>query len=77
VGRALLVADQHVADGVIEEGVVGGQDGAAGVAEDGIHPFLDQAFPEDLSTGADHEDLLVAVLVAITLWLPSTFGWRR
>ena len=34
VRRALLVAHQHVADGVVEHRVVGRQDGAARVAED-------------------------------------------
>ncbi len=39
VAPALLVAHEHMADGVIEEFVVGGQHRAAGIAEDQIHAF--------------------------------------
>ena len=40
VGRALLVADEHVMDGELAEGVVGGENGSAGITEDGGYCLL-------------------------------------
>ena len=51
VRGALLVADEDVADGEFAERVVGGQDGAAGIAEDLGDAFADQRGPEDLRAG--------------------------
>ena len=45
VGGALLVAHEDVADRVVEHGVVGGQDRAAGVAEDGAPPLPSPGIP--------------------------------
>ena len=54
VRRALLVPHQRVADRVVEHRVVGGKDGAAGVAEDLGDPFAHQALPENLCTSQFH-----------------------
>ena len=48
VGRALFVADEDVLDLRVEQRVVSGQDGAAGIAEDYIDAFGDQALDNDL-----------------------------
>ena len=48
VGRALLMADENVLDFRVEQRVVGGQDSAAGIAEDYIDAFGDQALDNDL-----------------------------
>ena len=55
VRGALFVADQHVANRVIEQRVVGRQDGAAGVAEDGVDALFDQARPDDVSSALFHK----------------------
>ena len=46
VRRALLVADEHVADRIAEHRVVGRQDRAARIAEHVGHPFANERFPE-------------------------------
>ena len=51
VRRALLVADEDVADRVVEHRVVGRQNRAARIAEDDVDAFAHQAFPENLRTG--------------------------
>ena len=51
VRGALLVADQHVPDRVLEHRVVGGQNRAAGVAEDVGHALTDETLPQNLRTG--------------------------
>ena len=52
VGCALLVADEDVVDGgEFSEGVVDGEDGAAGVAEDGGGAFAGEGGPEDFGAG--------------------------
>ena len=51
VHGALLVAHQHVPDGVFGHGIVGGQDGPAGIAEDGVHALAEEALPNELGTG--------------------------
>ena len=48
VAGPLLVADQDVADGRLQEGVVDGQDGPAGEAEHDLRPFHLQALDERL-----------------------------
>src|SRR6202522_2858368 len=48
---ALLVADEDVVDGELAQGVVGGEDGSAGVAEDLIHAFADERGPDDFGAG--------------------------
>ena len=45
-GRVLLVPHQHVADVVVVERVVQRERDAAGIAEDAIHAFPDQAFQQ-------------------------------
>ena len=50
-GGVLLVPHQDVADGVIVEGVVERQRDPAGVAEDAIYVFADQAFQQNLCAG--------------------------
>ena len=45
-GGILLVAHQHVADGVIVEHVVEREGDAARIAENAIHAFPDQAFQQ-------------------------------
>ena len=52
VRRALLVPHQHVADGVVEHRVVGGQDGPARIAEDAGHAFADERLPQNLRTSS-------------------------
>ena len=52
VGGSLLVADEDVVDGgEFAEGVVDGEDGAAGVAEDGGGAFAGEGGPEDFGSG--------------------------
>ena len=51
VRGALLVAHEDVVDGKLAQRVVGGQDGAAGIAEDVGDALADQRGPEDLSAG--------------------------
>ena len=51
VRRALLVAHEHVMDGELAQRVVGGQDGAAGIAEDVRDALAHQRGPEDFSAG--------------------------
>ena len=48
VSRALFVADEDVLDLRVEESVVGRQDRAAGIAEDDIDAFGNQALDNDL-----------------------------
>src|SRR5262249_20107632 len=54
VGGTLFMADEDVTDGVIEEGIVGGHDGAAWIPEDDVDPLSDQGFPQDLCTCQSH-----------------------
>jgi hypothetical protein len=54
VGRTLLVADQDVADGELQQGVIGGKDGATRISEHGVDALTHQAFPEDLRAGQVH-----------------------
>src|SRR6266851_2906579 len=51
VRGALLVADEDVVDGELAQGVVDGQDGSAGVAEDAVYTLADQGGPEDFGSG--------------------------
>ena len=51
VRRALLVADEDVADRVLEQRVVGRHDRAARITEHDVDAFADEAFPEDLRAG--------------------------
>src|SRR2546430_16515243 len=48
------MANQHVADRVLEQRIVRRQDGAAGVSEDVGDAFANEAFPENLCAGAFH-----------------------
>ena len=48
---ALLVANQYVVNGKLAQRVVGGQDGAAGIAEDVGDAFAHQRGPQNLSAG--------------------------
>ena len=60
VGRvrgALLVANEDVVDRVLRHRVVDRQDRAAGVTEDGVDSFADEAFPDDLRSGLLHQVL--------------------
>jgi hypothetical protein len=52
VRGALFVADENVPDRVVEHRVVRGQNGPAGVPENGLYPFMNKTFPDDLGTGA-------------------------
>ena len=51
VRGALLVAHEDVADGELAQRVVDGQDGAAGIAEDGGDALADECGPDDLGAG--------------------------
>ena len=51
VGCALFVAHQHMMDLAVPERVISRQNGAAGIAEDLLHPFPLQAFPENARAG--------------------------
>ena len=51
VRGALLVADEDVVDGELAQRVVGGQDGSAGIAEDGGDAFADEGCPDDFCAG--------------------------
>ena len=52
VGGSLLVTDEDVVDGgEFAEGVVDGEDGAAGIAEDGGGAFAGEGGPEDFGSG--------------------------
>ncbi len=51
VRGALLVADENVMDGELAQGVVGGEDGSARVAEDFVHAFAGESGPNDFSSG--------------------------
>ncbi len=51
VGGALLVAHEDVVDGEFAQRVVDGEDGSAGVAEDGGGAFADEGGPEDFGAG--------------------------
>jgi hypothetical protein len=52
VRRALLVSDENVPNRVIEHRVVRGEDGSARIPENGVYPFMNKAFPDDLGTRA-------------------------
>src|SRR5208282_4292366 len=67
VGCALLVAHQHVMDLAVLQRVIGGQNGAAGIAKDVLHAFPFQTFPKD--TGAGH-------CLRLGLGLGLNHGWR-
>ena len=51
VRGALLVADEDVVDGELAQRVVGGQDGSAGIAEDGGDALADEGGPDDFGSG--------------------------
>jgi len=51
VRGALLVADEDVVDGELAQGVVGGEDGSARVAEDLVHAFAGEGGPDDFGSG--------------------------
>ncbi len=51
VRRALFVADQHVADGVVEHRVIGREDGSARVAEHAGDALPHEGLPQDLGAG--------------------------
>ena len=54
VGRALLVADQHVAQArLVEQGVVDRQHRAAGIAEQVVDALVDERAHDDLGAGHD------------------------
>jgi len=55
VGGALFVADENVVNVAVLECVVGGEDGSAGIAEDGGDVFALEAFPQDLCSGLGHQ----------------------
>ena len=57
VAGALLVADQDVADRRVDDGVVDGQDGAAGEAEHDLHLLHLEALDEGLGSGEFHRVL--------------------
>ena len=60
VGRVrapLLVPHEDVVDRVLRHRVVDRQDRPAGIAEDGVDAFADEAFPDDLRSGLLHEVL--------------------
>ncbi len=48
---ALLVADEDVMDGELAQGVVGGEDGSARVAEDLVHAFPGKGGPNNFGSG--------------------------
>ena len=54
VRRALLVADEHVADRIIEHRVIRRKDGAARIPEDVGHTLANETFPNDLRSCAFH-----------------------
>jgi hypothetical protein len=60
VRRALLMANQHMADGVLRHRVVRRQDGSARVAKHGVHALAGEAFPDDLCSGSFHRPLSLA-----------------
>ena len=64
----LLVAHQDVADRRVEDGVVHGQDGAPGEAEDDLHVLHLEALDEGLGPCQSHG---VPVLVCRVLWWSS------
>jgi len=45
------MTDEDVMEGELPQCVVGGQDGAAGIAEDGGNAFAYECGPQDLRTG--------------------------
>ena len=45
------VADEDVVDGKLAQGIVGGQDGPAGIAEDGGDALAGKGRPDDLGSG--------------------------
>ena len=51
VRGALLVADEDVVDGELAQGVVGGEDGSAWVAEDFVYAFAGEGGPDDFGSG--------------------------
>ena len=53
VRSALLMPDEDVVDGELAQRVVDGQDGAAGIAEDGGDAFAGERGPKDFSAGED------------------------
>ncbi len=54
VAGSLLVPDEDVPNGRVEDGVVGREDGAARQAEDDLHPFHLEALDEGLGPGQFH-----------------------
>ena len=72
VRRALLVAYQRVADRVVEQRVIGGENRAARIAEDVRHAFAHQALPENLRPSHfAHFMLLRANATAAAVTAPS------
>ena len=51
VRGALFVADEDVVDGELAQRVVSGQDGPAGIAEDGGDALADEGGPDDFCSG--------------------------
>ncbi len=51
VRGALLVADEDVVYGELAQGVVGGEDGSARVAEDLVHALAGESGPDDFGSG--------------------------
>jgi hypothetical protein len=49
----LFVSDEDVVEFAVLQSVVSGQNGSAGIAEDGFDAFAFDTFPEDLSAGFD------------------------
>ena len=53
-GRVLLVPHEDVVHRIVEQGVIGGHDRAAGIAEDHVDALPHQTFPDDLGASALH-----------------------
>jgi hypothetical protein len=52
MGGALFVANENVPNRVIKHRVVRGEDGSTRIPENGVYPFMNKAFPDDLRAGA-------------------------
>jgi hypothetical protein len=48
VGGALFVTNKYVPNRVIKHRVVRGEDGSTWIPENGVYPFMNKAFPDDL-----------------------------
>src|SRR3954447_25007508 len=59
--RALFVADEHVPNRVLQHGVVGGQNRAAGIAEHVGDALAHERFPQNLCAGQFHKSLTESI----------------